>query len=158
MIENGLRWILGRVDDATDCIALSGSAFMRRTPNSNLDYLGLDPGHEADIDSVCSSRASSRVFFDESLRFPFPQSGRANGMTSSRKSIGYDSEYDNFRNGLSQDNVFRVPSQISDMEIDFFDADDDAPLDPLDEMRKLARDIKQSFGDFKLASFSDVEK
>jgi hypothetical protein len=130
----------------------------RRTPCSSLDYLGLDPGHEADIDSVCSSRASSRVFFDESLRFPFPQGGPAITMTTSRKSIGYDSEYDNFRNGLSQDGVFRVPSQISDMEIDFFDADEGDPIDPLDEMRKLARDIKQNFGEFNLASFSDVEK
>uniref|UniRef100_A0A914WU16 adenylate cyclase n=1 Tax=Plectus sambesii TaxID=2011161 RepID=A0A914WU16_9BILA len=129
-----------------------------RSPSSNLDYLGLDPGHEADIDSLCSSRASSRVFFDESLRCPFPQTRRPTSMSASRKSIGYDSEYDNFRNGLSQEGVFRVPSQISDMEIDFFDVDEDSPINPLDEMRKLARDIKQNFGDFKLASFSDVEK
>lgn len=135
----------------------------RQTPSSSLDYLGLDPGHEADIDSVCSSRASSHVFFDESLRFPFPQSRASQSAVTRRKSIGYDSEYDNFGGGLSSQDgggIFRVPSQISDMEIDFFDANNgDSPIaNPLDEMRKLTSDIKQNFGEFSLASFSDMEK
>lgn len=125
---------------------------------SALDYLDL--GHEADIDSVCSSISSSRVFFDESLRYPFPR--HHNGRRSkSAQSFGYENEYENIAAARSSCNGYRVVptgEQMSDMEIDYFDAEeDDDGVDPLTAMHKLTNDIRQNFGDYKLASFSDID-
>ncbi len=129
-------------------IGVSPLLFHRQTNLlSSLDYLGLDPGHEADIDSLASSRCSSRVFFDESAKFPFPQMRRNNGPS--------DSDYDNsFRPGLWS----LPPQQVSDMEIDIFDDKEQSrkELSTATGIQKLTSDIKKSFGEYKLASFSDL--
>jgi hypothetical protein len=128
--------------------------------SSTLDYLGLDTGHEADIDSVCSSVSSSRVFFDESLRYPFPRQHQR--RSKSAKSFGYENEYENIAaapsaaNGGAGAAFYRMPSELSDMDIDYFDADEDG-VDPLTAMHRLTNDIRQNFGDYKLATFSDID-
>src|SRR5438552_2538967 len=82
-------------------IGMSPNPHRRSGSLASLDYLGLDPGHEADIDSVASSRYSSRIFFDKSAKFPFPRIARPQSLQSSTRSgLNYDSEYDNYRPGM----------------------------------------------------------
>lgn len=147
---------------------------------ASLEYLALDAGHEADIDSL-SSRCSSRVQFDDyklqlKQQRPFfqpsaitafsqykspltnqrrgPQTNSASGpVANGRSTKGYDSEYDNYRPGMRSDEEFFRPEAISDLEdLDYFGPDGAAA-----GLRQLTEDIQKSFGDFKLTSFSDVE-
>lgn len=133
-------------------IGVSPLAFRRQNHFlSSLEYLALDPGHDADIDSLASSRCSSRIFFDESAIYPFPQMRQ----NSAPVGIDEDSEYENsYRPGI----LSLHPQPVSDMEIDFFDEPEEAgkPEATSNGIQKLASDIKKSFGEFKLASFSDL--
>lgn len=143
--------------DDTALVKSSGSLPRGSTRMAALDYLGLDTGHEADIDSM-SSRCSSQVFDDRSPTFSLYQILHGNSSArnaAARKDVktkDYDSEYDNYRPGMLSDEEFFRPEPVSDMEIDFFGQDN-----ATDGLRKLTEDIQKSFGNFQLASFSDVD-
>lgn len=111
-------------------------------------------GNEADIDSNCSSIATSRGHLDH-LRW------------KSVYSIGYENEYE-FNNyssdaesalshasSLNQLDGAFVPKNPDFLPID--DAADEEILDARGQVYALARDIQKNFGDYQLSRFSDVE-
>ncbi|CAI4231091.1 unnamed protein product [Auanema sp. JU1783] len=88
-------------------------------------------GTDADAESQCSSQASSI-----DLR---------NKRWKSVHSVGYENEYE-------------IVSSSEDEEGDHNDSNRPVRLLAMDEMCALSRDIRANFGDFKLASFDDVER
>lgn len=144
--------------DDTAFVKRSGVSPRPDTGMAALDYLGLDTGHEADIDSM-SSRCSSQVLDDRSPTFSFYKilhssnpSTRNIPPRKENKNKDYDSEYDNYRPGMLSDEEFFRPEPVSDMEIDFFGQDNATA-----GLRKLTEDIQKSFGNFQLASFTDAD-
>jgi hypothetical protein len=116
----------------------------------------MDTGNDADIDSNCSSLASSIMF--EKLRW------------KSVHSIGYENEYeftseveDPAYEALLLKGSVGINKNFPPMDEDS-DEDDKKLNDKLEEVldargqvEALSRDIRKNFGDFQLASFSDVD-
>jgi len=127
----------------------------------------FDAGNEADIESSnCSSLASSRMNFAVSR----PR------WKQSIHSIGYDNEYELASVATSQNSSMAsgmhfngvLPSDGRDMtqrggDTDFIPMDADindgeGMLDARGQVEKLSRDIQRNFGEFQLATFSDIDK
>lgn len=125
-VDLGEDWTARLLDSELD---LANDSERRRRPRrrrSELDYLCLDGGHDADIDSVASSRASSRVFFDESARLPFPRRS-LHSLRSSTNSLP------------------RLGPAV--------ESPSDGDWDGAARLKQLTSDIQQSFGRYPLASF-----
>uniref|UniRef100_A0A7E4WD33 adenylate cyclase n=1 Tax=Panagrellus redivivus TaxID=6233 RepID=A0A7E4WD33_PANRE len=131
-----------------------------------------DTGNDADIDSNCSSLASSTMF--DKIRW------------KSVHSIGYENEYE-FASDIDEHKHFASaasdpppPAPTSSAEsqpgpsgfsgigdnsdflpMDASDPEDQspatAPANPIDQVHALSRDIIKNFGEYQLASFSDVD-
>lgn len=162
-------------DDSCVDIMFGPGSLRRKALGSlqSLDYLGIDTGNEADVDSLASSRCSSRMFSDpigpgynwqpdpQFFGHPMPNPRhfgslgdaiyRQQPVSRDAPPLGYDSEYDNFRPGMLSDEDAYRPEPVSDMEIDFFDHDG------LANLRKVTADIQKSFGDVQLSTYSDGE-
>lgn len=113
----------------------------------------IDAGNEADIDSNCSSLASSTMF--DKLRW------------KSVHSIGYDNEYE-FASDVEER---LLPPILPEKQKEKPAVGEDADFLPMDasdseaeleqsmrqEVEAISRDICRNFGEYKLASFSDVD-
>jgi hypothetical protein len=114
----------------------------------------LDNGNEADVDSNCSSLASSMMF--DRLKW------------KSVHSIGYENEYelvsemeDSSIGGAEE--PFLGDSVGANTNFAAMDADSEVELKnheehlPIIELSKISEDIRKKFGDYQLASFSDLD-
>jgi len=126
----------------------------------------FDAGNEADIESSnCSSLASSRM--NCSMGRP--------RWKQSIHSIGYDNEYELASVGTSQNSSMAsgmhfngvLPSadgggrggggsDFVPMDADINDGE--MMLDARGQVELLSRDIRRNFGEFQLATFSDIDK
>uniref|UniRef100_A0A0N4ZUL8 adenylate cyclase n=1 Tax=Parastrongyloides trichosuri TaxID=131310 RepID=A0A0N4ZUL8_PARTI len=102
-----------------------------------------DTGDEADgEESNCSSLAASQ-FFD-------------NVRWKSVHSIGYDNEYE-FTNDNNMNDSFGFIDDDNETQIDNNEnKETEEIVNAKEEMAKLAKDIQQNFGDYKLASFEKL--
>ncbi|KAH7731831.1 Protein ACY-3 [Aphelenchoides avenae] len=110
-----------------------------------------DNGNDADVDSICSSLASS-VMFDR-LRW------------KSVHSIGYENEYELVSEREDSTSVagaeepFVKRSVGAGINFPPMDADSDVEVaEARTQVEALSRDIRQNFGDYQLASFSDIDR
>ncbi|KAE9554247.1 hypothetical protein FO519_002546 [Halicephalobus sp. NKZ332] len=113
----------------------------------------IDAGNEADIDSNCSSLASSTMF--DKLRW------------KSVHSIGYENEYE-FASDV-EERLLPPIVPVNPKEKSSVGADSDfLPMDASgseaeleqnmrQEVEAISRDIYKNFGEYKLASFSDID-
>jgi hypothetical protein len=117
----------------------------------------FDPGNEADIDSNCSSVASSTML--DKLRW------------KSVHSIGYENEYE-FASDIDEQAVSSKLLPTVRREPETKSVGDDANFLPMDasdseneeqpsttknEVTALTQDIYKSFGEYQLATFSDMD-
>uniref|UniRef100_A0AC34QHI1 Adenylate cyclase n=1 Tax=Panagrolaimus sp. JU765 TaxID=591449 RepID=A0AC34QHI1_9BILA len=118
---------------------------------ANRTFSKTDAGNEADVDSNCSSLASSRMF--DKYRW------------TSAHSIGYENEYE-FANDLENGfaDVVELPGQSkavgADSDFTPMDADDsenEQEQNARQEVEAISRDICKNFGEFQLANFSDID-
>lgn len=122
-----------------------------------------DAGNEADIDSNCSSLASSTMF--DKLRW------------KSVHSIGYENEYEFASVDASDIEDKDIPSKIVTeipgyskqeqntsvgentdfLPMDASDSDAELEQNMRQEVEAISRDICRNFGEYQLASFSDID-
>ena len=112
----------------------------------------IDAGNEADIDSNCSSLASSTMF--DKLRW------------KSVHSIGYDNEYE-FASDVEErllppilpekKEKTAVGADSDFLPMDASDSEAELEQNMRQEVEAISRDICRNFGEYKLASFSDID-
>ncbi|XP_076319683.1 adenylate cyclase 1-like isoform X2 [Tachypleus tridentatus] len=96
---------------------------------SDLNSIFNDPGHDGDMDDTSvSSRASSRMFDSDQL------------LSIDSLNIMYDSEYDNYRPGITSDDDIFNADPVSDADADYYD---DASVE---NIRSLTSSIARNFG------------
>ncbi|XP_013791470.1 uncharacterized protein LOC106475327, partial [Limulus polyphemus] len=96
---------------------------------SDLNSIFNDPGHDGDMDDTSvSSRASSRMFDSDQL------------LSIDSLNIMYDSEYDNYRPGITSDDDIFHADPVSDADPDYCD---DVSVE---NIRSLTSSITRNFG------------
>jgi hypothetical protein len=124
------------------------------TPNLGRQRLKNHDGNDADIDSNCSSLASSTMF--DKLRW------------KSVHSIGYENEYEftsevedptyeSLLDGSVGAGKNFVPMDADSDDDDKYNGKLDDVLDARDQVVALSRDIQEKFGNYKLDNFSDID-
>lgn len=119
---------------------------------ANRTFSKTDAGNEADVDSNCSSLASSRMF--DKYRW------------TSAHSIGYENEYEfanDMENGLSEnlgqisDQSKAVGADSNFLPMDADDSENEMEQNARQEVEAISRDICKNFGEFQLANFSNID-